>query len=693
MKRSRRSIPTARPGPKTGAGNAFDSTFAQAVQLYGQRQYDAALDLCRTKLLPMAPRNPHALSLAGVLCYMVKDYIASERYLNEAIAAGAGAEAHTNLGLTLNELHRPAEAEKAYRNAVALDPKQAQAWNNLGNILQGSRHKERKQEALKCYQQAIAARPDYATAYSNLGFALENIKDYPGAEKNYRQALSYDPRHLGTLINLAELLDRAKQIEEALSCSRQAAAFYPRNAKILGNLLKLRRNIADWNAEETPRMEQLLTVLSTDETGGSPPLHLLALPEVDARMQLLATQRFAKACWKTQLAQPPLVSLPAPPVVSGRLRIGYISADFRNHPVAHLITDVIAAHDREQFEVFLYSYGPLTNSKEQLALRELADHFIVINDMDDDEAARRIRDDGIAILIDLTGYTTHSRSGINALCPAPVIASWIGYVATMGEPRIADYIIGDAIVTPPEMAVNFSEALALMPECFQPNRALSALLAPPSRADEGLPENSIVLCSFNQTFKLNPQLWDDWCRILQAVPEAVLWLSPSPQLPVAEQNLCREATQRGIDPGRLIFAQRKSLRKHHARLALADLALDTFPYNSGATASDTLRAGIPLITCMGETFASRMAASLLHAIGLPELVTESRDDYVQLAISLARDRERRQALRDKLARLLPESNLFNPQRFTRQFEALCHAMYAQAQAGRREAIVLSEQDW
>jgi predicted O-linked N-acetylglucosamine transferase (SPINDLY family) len=577
---------------------------------------------------------------------------------------------------------------------VALDQKQAQAWNNLGNILQTSRHEARQKECLSCYQNAIAARPDYATAYSNLGFALENIRqDYKGAEQNYRQALSYDPRHLGTLVNLAELLDRAKQPEQALICYRQALALYPQNVRILGNALNLRRNMADWAIEGTPRVESLLSALSTDQTGGLQPLNLLVLPEIDARMQLLVAQRYARAAWSTQLAQPPLVSLPAPPI-TGRLRIGYLSADFRNHPVAHLITDVIASHDRERFEVFLYSYGPLTDDKEQRALRELADDFVVINDMDDDEAARRIRDDRIAVLIDLTGYTTHARCGINALRPAPVIASWIGYVATMGEPRMADYIIGDAIVTPAETAANFSEALALMPECFQPNRALSALPPPPSRSDEGLPDNAIVLCSFNQIFKFNPQLWDDWCRILQAVPDAVLWLSSgAPPRPLVEQNLRREAAQRGIDPGRLVFAPFRSLDQHRARLVLADLALDTFPYNSGATASDALRAGILLITRMGETFCSRMAASLLHVIGLPELVTTSRDDYVQLAVALARDGERRQALRDKLAQLLPGCHLFNPQRLTRQFEALCRAMYEQAQAGRRGTVVLAEQDW
>jgi predicted O-linked N-acetylglucosamine transferase (SPINDLY family) len=690
MKRPSRPIPTRR-GPKAGAaGQAFDTAFAQAMQLYTQRQYGAALELCRAKLLPLAPRHPGALSLAGVLCFMVKDYPASERYLKESIAAGAGAEAHTNLGLTLAELHRPTEAEQSYRRAVELDPKQAQAWNNLGNILRRSRHEARKQEGVQCYQRAIAARPNYATAYSNLGFALENVKDYAGAEKNYRHTLSLDPRHLGTLINLAELLDKTKQTEQALICYRQAAEFYPHNAKILGNAFKLRRNIADWDPQATPRMDQLQAALATDQHSELQPMNLMALPEIDARTQQLAAQRFARVQWGTQLAQPPLVGLPAPPL-SGKFRLGYLSADFRNHPVAHLITDVIAAHDRERFEVFLYSYGPLTGDTEQLALRKLADHFIVINDMDDDEAAKRIRDDHINVLIDLTGFTTHARAGINALRPVPVIASWIGYVGTMGEPRMADYIIGDAIVTPPETAANFSEALALMPECFQPNRALTALLPPPSRADEGLPENATVLCSFNQTFKLNPQLWDDWCRILHAVPDTVLWLAPASQ-PAVACNLRHETAQRGIDPERLVFGQRKNLAQHHARLVLADLGLDTFPYNSGATASDTLRAGVPLLTRMGETLCSRMAASLLHALGLPELVTTSRDDYVQRAIDLARDGAQRTTLRDKLARSLPGSNLFNPPRLTRQLEALCHAMYAQAQAGQCNAIMPILQD-
>ncbi len=678
-------------GPNPAQGNTLSAIYARAMEQYRNGQYTEALELCRKRLLPLASRNPDILLLAGVLCNLTGDMPAAEGYLEKAVAAGGTSEIYTNLALVQVALHRPDDAEKSYRRAVALDPKQAQAWNNLGNLLHSSFQPERKKESLTCYRNAIAVRPNYASAYANLGFALEGQKDLDGAEENYRLAIKYDPRHLTAILNLADLLERRKRPDEAFELYQQAIAVEPHNTKALGNALSLRRNLADWDEKSIPNASDVIAALRPDKPSALQPLHLLALPEADAELHLSTAKRFAISQWETSLAQPPLVSSPADPNRK-RIRVGYISADFRNHPVAHLITDVIASHDREQFEVFLYAYGPNTDGDERRALQQAADHFLVISEMEDGDVAQRIKEDGIDILIDLTGYTTHSRAGISALRPAPTIASWIGYVGTLGESRIADYIIGDAVVTPPESASKYSETLALMPESFQPNCALIPLPPTPTRSEEGLPENAVVFCSFNQIFKLNPQLWDDWCRILKEVPDSVLWLAAISK-PGTEDNLRRETALRGVTPERLIFAPRKPLNEHRARIALADIALDTFPYNSGATASDTLRAGVPLVTHMGDTFASRMAGSLLYALGLPELTTSSRDEYVKLAVRLAQNPEERKALREKLNEQLPKSTLFQPKLFTRQVDALLKKMHEQAIAGKRSIIRLEKSDY
>jgi len=678
----KRSSPARHHGQR--ASQPVDTYFSQITARYGAGEYQEALEACR-KLLRIAPKHAGAQLYAGVICYLTGELSASEKYLKSAASLG-NPDAYTNLGMTLSALHRPADAEAAYRRAVAQNPRQERAWNNLGNILKNSFRAERREEAIACYRAAIRANPTYATAYNNLGHALESVTgDLPQAEKHFRQALACDASYIQASLNLADILERTGRPEEALQELRSALARRPGNLQLISRTLDLRRSLADWDEAQEPSMTTLLAALGDTASDEIQPLNLLAWPEIDAMTQRRLAGRFGRQRWAASLAAPPLVGPTASPR-EGRLRVGYLSADFRNHPVAHLITEVIQAHDRERFQVFLYAYGPVVDDPERRRLQHAADAFKVISAIDDMEAATLIRDDGVDLLIDLTGYTTHARPGICALRPAPTIVSWIGYIGTLGEPRLADYIIGDAIATPAENAPYFSETLALMPECYQPNCSLSTLAAPPPRSQEGLPDNSVVFCSFNQVFKLTPQLWDDWCEILRGVPGSVLWIAPGSE--VIRRNLVRETEKRGIAAERIVFAARKSLAEHHARLALADIALDTFPYNSGATASDALRAGVPLVTRMGDTFVSRMAGSLLHALGMEELCTDNRCDYIRLAIELARDEARRVTLRSKLEQRLQSSILFQPTRFTAQLEQLYCAMHEQALSGRREIIDL-----
>lgn len=684
MSRLHRKIPQ-RSGNRPAS--LVEATYANVLALYQRQQLSQALELCRSKLLKLSPEHSGGLVCAGVISYLNKDFPAAERYLKLAAAKGDNVDAYTNLALTYAALHRVPEAEEAYRRSLALNPRQANVWNNLGNILKGSFRSDRQAEAMECYRRAIKADRTYAHAYNNLGHALDTIDgDKTAAEANFRLAITCNPGYQQPRLNLANILEKTGREVEALACLHEALERQPGNIEIMGRILSLRHKLADWDSRH-PTINEFLQLLSQGDGSDISPLDMLAWPEFDAAMQRRLASQFGRKRWASSLAADPLVSSVAS-AHDGPLRIGYLSADFRNHPVAHLITQVIAAHDRKHFQAHLYAYGPDVDDEERRRLVEAADHFTVISRMDDLEAAQLIRDDQIDILIDLTGYTTHARLGICALRPAPVIASWIGYIGTLGEARLADYIIGDAVVTPPEHAAQFSEALALMPECFQPNCPLTPLPEPPHRAAENLPDDAVVFCSFNQVFKFTPQLWDDWCEILRNVPQGVLWIAPGSS-ELIRNNVLMETEKRGVAPARIIFGNRQSLADHRARIALADIALDTFPYNSGATASDVLRAGVPLVTCMGETFVSRMAGSLLHTLGMPELCTTRRADYVSLAIELAQDPTKREAIRRKLAQQLSSSVLYQPDEFAAQLEQLLRAMHEQAKTGRREIIDLS----
>lgn len=531
-----------------------------------------------------------------------------------------------------------------------------------------------------------AAHGAGAGVLANLGFAYQALRQFDRAAETYARAVRSDPRMAFAWQKLGELRELQDQPAEALDCYRRALALDPDDLKSLGQALSLRRDLADWDPGQGPGPDDLVAAFRrASRTDYSPGL-LLALPEADAALQKDAGAKFARSQWRVALSAAPLVA-GATDAGGRRLRIGYLSSDFRNHAVSFLALETIAAHDRRAVEVFLYAYGPPADDPWRAAAVEAADHFVDVDGLDDGAAARRIARDRIDVLVDLNGYTLHGRPGILAYRPAAVIAGWIGYIGTMGEPRMADYVIGDAIATPPGMAPHFSEALALMPQCYQPNGRLRPVATPASRQGEGLPADAVVYCSFNQTHKLHPALWDDWCTILRDVPDSVLWLVP-PKHASGEHNLRREAGRRGVDPARLVFAEKKSRDAHLARLALADLALDTWPYNSGTTASDALRMGVPLVCFLGETFAGRMAGSLLHAAGLPECIARDREACVALATELGREATRRDALRQRLLDGLPEMPLFRPGVRARELERLFAAMHANCLRGVRESITL-----
>jgi predicted O-linked N-acetylglucosamine transferase (SPINDLY family) len=355
------------------------------------------------------------------------------------------------------------------------------------------------------------------------------------------------------------------------------------------------------------------------------------------------------------------------------LRLGYVSSDFRDHATSYLLADILERHDRSSFLINAYSIGPDDHSAMRDRIRAGVDRFVDMYGIPSDTIAERIHADGVDILLDLNGYVQNLRPETLALRPAPVQVNYLGYPGTTGAPYM-DFIIVDRFVVPPDQAPHFSERLAYLPDCYQPNdRARRIAADTPSRAACALPDTGFVFCAFNQAYKITPTLFDIWMRLLAATPASVLWLLETH--PEASANLRATAARAGIDPQRLVFAPRLPLPDHLARHRLADLFLDTLPVNGHTTTSDALWAGLPVLTCAGNTFVSRVAGSLLHAVGLPDLVTFSLEDYEALARDLARDTARLAALRQRLATNRDIAPLFDSARYTRNLEALYHRMW------------------
>lgn len=578
---------------------------------------------------------------------------------------------------------QPEQAWRLVQALLARSPHHADGWNLAGILAQTGGN---PRQALDCFKRAFAAGASPGMLV-NVGFAHQKLGETDAAMAAYRQAVRAMPGLAIAWQKLGGLNEAKGETTHALAAYRRAVRADPNDLKSLCEGLYLRRHLADWSEDPVLNPAALLAAFErAPRSDGSPSL-LLSLPEATPLAQRRAAQKFAQSQWGALMRMPPLAANARPG--NHRLRVGYLSADFCNHAVSYLMADVLAAHDRQAVEVFAYGYrAPAPGDPWRERIRGAVDHFVDIDSLDDGAAAARIHADGIDVLVDLTGYTQGGRPGINARRPAPVIAQWIGYIGTLGEARLADYVIGDELAIPPALEPAFSEAVARLPGCFQPNGLLHALPPAPTRVEAGLPGHGVVFCSFNQTYKFNPAVWDDWCAVLAAVPGSVLWLAPG-RHEAAHGNLRTEAERRGVAGDRIVFAPQLSREAHLARLALADLALDTYPYNSGTTASDALRVGVPVLSFAGEGFVSRMAASLLHAAGLPECVARDRSDLVALATRLGRDDAARDALRGRLQDSLREGRLFNPPAFARDLERLFATMHAQALAGQRQSFTLA----
>nr|BFD40928.1 hypothetical protein FFPRI1PSEUD_24270 [Pseudomonas sp. FFPRI_1] len=541
-----------------------------------------------------------------------------------------------------------------------MQPGNATASNNLGNIL---RTKRRFAEAEVLYRSSMAQHPSYVLLQLNLGRVLVEQSRSEEAIQIFRAALELAPGNVELRTALAGALSIRKHYVEAAVLLRQ-----------LGNWAELQsvlRWLADWS--QLARVDTaLLQQLGQDPALRPSPWGMINVPELTAAQHRDIGYRYASHWWAAALKSMPLQ---VEPPSGEKLRVGYLSCDFFDHATLHLLIGVLEAHDQERVEIHLFDHSPVREDAftRRLAASGLRRHEL--NALSDEAAARLISEQRLHILVDIKGYTTGARLGICAYRPAPVLVSWLGYPGSLGHPRLADYIIGDETVTPPEHSAHFSETLALLPHCYQPNDRHRPIAVAPSRSAAGLPESGVVLCSFNQVLKLNPREFDIWCLLLEKVPDSVLWLL-DPEVEETRSNLRREMSQRGIDTSRLLFAPRLLQAEHLARLSLADLALDSFPCTSHTTASDALWVGLPMVARLGETFASRVSSSLLRAHGFAELVAKDEADYVEKLLVLATSFEQRAALRTRLMAARMTSPLFDTLGFTRDLEALYEAIWA-----------------
>ncbi len=636
--------------------------------LYAMQQLEEAAASLRTAL-QIEPEYPEAwFNLGNVLADQGQTTDAVQSYRRALALAPQDADIHNNLGNVLREAGRFEEAVASYRQALHLQPGYPAAARHLGWLLQ---ELGRTQEAIPCYRQALQHDPADAAAHYNLGNALRESGRFEEAVASYREAIRLNPADADCHNNLGNALRELGQLAEALDCYRLALAIDPKLHHAKAHLLHQCQQACDWRELDALAAEVRALVREVPEAQ-IPPFAFLAVPGVTAAEQRRCAENWVAGQYAKYTPLQQRLDFKFSCEAKAKIRLGYLSADLHEHATAYLMAEVFELHDREQFEVIAYSYGPDDGSAMRARLNKAFDRFEDVRALTLENAARKIHADGIDILVDLKGYTAHTRSEILALRPAPVQVNYLGYPGTMGA-GFVDYLIGDAVVTPLEHAADYSEKLALMPHSYQSNDRRRPIPPKPSRAECGLPEQGFVFCGFNQTFKILPMMFDLWMRLLREVPGSVLWLLQSNDLAAA--NLRREAEARGIDAGRLIFAPRLPLAEHLARQQQADLLLDTLPYNAHTTASDALWTGVPVVTCMGETFAARVAASLLHAVGLPELVTHTLEDYAALALKLAQEPATLQGLKHKLMANRTTAPLFDTERFTRDLEVQYQAMW------------------
>jgi predicted O-linked N-acetylglucosamine transferase (SPINDLY family) len=688
---------------------AADLLFQKGLRLHQKGEW-AKAQAVYEHLLAQQPQHFDALHGLGLLAARSQNHALAQALIGKAIEINPdSAFAHYNRAQALQELHQLEEAIACYDAVSALQPDVAQAFYNRGLALQELQQPE---EAVASYDSAIALQPDYALAFYNRGMALQALEQFDAALASYDKAIDFQnndyqahnnrgvvlqklkrsdealasyvkaitlkPDYAEAFHNMGITLQLHKKPDEALACFDTALTLKPDYEFLLGTKLHAQMLLCDWRglSAELIRLETALD----QGLKVTAPFAILGLTDKPA-LQLKASRVYAAATVKA----PDIAGDFKRRDASERIRIGYFSADFQNHATAYLMAELFEAHDAQRFELYGFSFGPPKQDAMRQRLSNGFDHFFDVTQKSDPEVALMSRALGIDIAVDLKGYTQDARTGIFAQRCAPVQVNYLGYPGTMGAPFF-DYIVADKVLIPPESQQHYSEKVVYLPHSYQVNdakRKISDTLF--TRQALGLPESGFVFCCFNNNYKILPTTFDAWMRLLKAVDGSVLWLFENNA--TAAHNLRQEAQARGVEPSRLVFAKHVQLEDHLARHRAADLFLDTLPCNAHTTTSDALWAGLPVLTLMGQTFAARVAASLLTAMDLPELITHTQEDYEARALELAQNPLQLARLKDKLERNRATSTLFNGQLFARHLEAAYVQMHKRHLSGERPELI------
>lgn len=599
------------------------------------QRHDEALQIC-TRAIGLQPKSPALLQQRGTVLLVLRRFEEAIADFDRALALEPGLiDALANRGLALGEIGRC-------------------------------------EEALATYDQLLQRKPDDVEARFNRANTFRKLGRFADAIADYDRVLHANPDHAGALNNLGITYSELGRFESAIAPYRKLATLMPENGYVLGTLFFCQLYGCDWRQYEDLR-QQVVAVARAGEKVADPFRFLNASESAAEQKQCASTyvsSKFPAAStrlWNGERYE------------HERIRVAYLSADFQEHATAHLMAGMFEAHNKQRFETIAISYGPDATDAMRHRLQAAFDRFIDVREKSDHDVALLLRELEVDIAVDLKGFTGNARLGILAHRPAPVQVSYLGYPGTSGADYI-DYLVADRHLIRDSDERHYSEKIVFLPDSYQTNDARRPIAESiPTRAQAGLPESGFVFCSFNNNYKITPAVFDIWMRLLQKVSDSVLWLYEGNA--VASANLRREAQARGVVPERLVFAPRMAQAEHLARQKLADLFLDTLPINAHTTASDALWAGLPVLTCTGGAFAGRVAGSLLHAVGLPQLVTDSLQQYETLALQLATSPSELRSIREKLARNRSVFPLFDTTRFCRQLESAYIEMWKRYQQG------------
>ena len=635
--------------------NLTEAWLNKGLILHELKRYDEAA-ACYNKALVLRPDSHEAWVNNGVTLYALKRYDEAIAHYDKALSLNPEyAEAWSNKGSAQKELKQYDEANACYNKALVLMPDSHEAWVSNGAILH---ELKRYDEAIAHYDKALSLRPDCAKAWLNKALALHELGWYDEAIAHYDKALSLRSDYAEAWSNKGGTLNKLKRHPESAKCYQKAQELNIEDSYLLGQSHHQMMLVCDWT--DYKKIINEIFNLVTESRMGAEPFGFLGIASSEKLIkncaEIYSKDKFPSLNGLSEFSQHK----------HNRIRIGYLCGEFRSQATSVLMTRVWELHDKSRFDIFAFDNGWDDRSDYRQRIEAAFSNIFDISKLSDWDAAKLIRDSGIDILVNLNGFFGLGRQGIFSYKPAPIQVNYLGFPGTIGV-KYLDYIIADKVVIPEESKIHYVEKVVYLPNSYQANddqRKIANKLF--SREQLCLPENAFVFSCFNNNYKITPNTFDSWMRILNLVSGSVLWLLADN--PVAKNNLINEANARGIDVSRLVFAERMPLSDHLARHRQADLFLDTFPYNAHTTASDALWAGLPVLTLIGQSFAGRVAASLLNAIGLPELITSTQEEYEALAIELATNPQKLLVIKQQLANTRLSAPLFDTPLFTKNLE-------------------------